>query len=72
MQNVSQGTTARPRMQSVSAVIIRCGCGAPLTHLSVRCPKPLRIEDLGTVAYWHRNPLRRLWYRLTKRTSLWN
>lgn len=24
-------------------------------------------EDLGTVAYWHRNPLRRLLWRLSKR-----
>lgn len=22
-------------------------------------------EDLGTVAYWHKNPARRLWWRLT-------
>ena len=25
-------------------------------------------EDLGTVAYWHKNPLRRLWWRLTHRS----
>jgi hypothetical protein len=72
MQNVSQDTTARPRMQSVSAVIIRCGCGAPLTHVGQACPSPRTREALGTVAYWHRNPLKRLWYRLTKRTMLWN
>jgi hypothetical protein len=24
-------------------------------------------EDLGTIAYWHKNPLRRLYYRLTHR-----
>lgn len=24
-------------------------------------------EDLGVVSYWHRNPLRRLWWRLTHR-----
>jgi hypothetical protein len=23
-----------------------------------------RVEDLGSVAYYHRNPLRRLWWRL--------
>ena len=22
-------------------------------------------EDLGVVSYWHRNPLRRLWWRIT-------
>lgn len=26
------------------------------------------VEDLGVVAYWHRNPLRRLWWRLTHRS----
>ncbi len=26
--------------------------------------KPKR--DLGTIAYWHRNPLRRLWFKLVK------
>lgn len=24
------------------------------------------VEDLGTVAYYHRNPLRRAWFRLQK------
>ncbi len=23
------------------------------------------VEDLGVISYWHRNPLRRLWWRLT-------
>lgn len=26
------------------------------------------VENLGTVAFWHRNPLRRLWWRLTHRS----
>ena len=26
-----------------------------------------RIERLGTIAYWHKNPLKRLWFRLTRR-----
>ena len=25
-----------------------------------------RVEDLGTIAYWHRNPLRRLAWRLSQ------
>jgi hypothetical protein len=24
------------------------------------------VEDLGVISYWHRNPLRRLWWRLRK------
>jgi hypothetical protein len=26
-------------------------------------------EDLGVVAYYHRNPLRRLWWRVTHRSK---
>lgn len=26
-----------------------------------------RVEELGQIAYWHRNPLRRLWWRLKQR-----
>lgn len=25
-----------------------------------------RIEPLGIVSYWHRNPLKRLWWRVKK------
>lgn len=25
-------------------------------------------ENLGTIAYWHKNPLRRLWWRVTHRS----
>lgn len=41
----------RPREMSIDAVVIR----ADGTR-----------EDLGTVTYWHRNPLRRLWRRITQ------
>lgn len=23
-----------------------------------------RVEDLGTITYWHKNPLKRLWFRI--------
>ena len=26
-----------------------------------------RVENLGTIAYWHKNPLKRLWFKLTRR-----
>lgn len=26
-----------------------------------------RVETLGDIAYWHRNPLRRAWYALQRR-----
>lgn len=25
------------------------------------------VEDLGVISYWHKNPLRRLWWRITTR-----
>lgn len=28
-----------------------------------------RVEQLGTVAYWHRNPLRRAWWTIKRRAS---
>ncbi len=47
--------------ERVEAVVLRCGCGDPLSHAlkGLPCPKPLRVENLGTVAYWHTNPFRR-------------
>lgn len=55
------------RQASVEAVVIRCGCGDPLrVHPDGPCPTPRAVEDLGTVAYWHRNPLWRLLYRIAR------
>lgn len=56
---------------STEARVIRCGCtpeqkASPAWHarLNQVCPNPRDEEDLGTVAYYHRNPLMRLWWRL--------
>lgn len=48
---------------SIQATVVRCGCGDPLNvHPDSPCPKPRATEDLGTVSYWHKNPIRRwLW-----------
>lgn len=40
---------SRPREMIIDAIVIRADGSR---------------EDLGRVAYWHRNPLRRLWWRL--------
>ena len=47
-------TTIRgePREATIEATIIRADG---------------RVEHLGTIAYWHRNPLRRWWFKLTRR-----
>jgi hypothetical protein len=56
------------QMASVDAVITRCGCpGRGIgegPHPGVVCPNPASVTDLGTVAYWHRNPLRVLAWML--------
>lgn len=42
---------SRAKETSLSAVVTR---------------KDGRVEDLGVVAYGHTNPLRRLWWRITR------
>jgi hypothetical protein len=45
----------------IDAVIVRCTCGDPASHPGAPCPQGVR-QDLGTIAYWHKNPLRRFWW----------
>lgn len=47
----------------IDAVVIRCGCGDPASHAGQVCPMGIPVE-LGTIAYFHRNPLRRLAWEL--------
>jgi hypothetical protein len=56
---------------SLEGRVIRCGCTlaqkqAPDWHArrGIDCPNPRAIEDLGRMAYWHRNPLRRWAWRI--------
>ena len=58
--------TERAREAVIEARVIRCGCGEPAAHIGSICPRPRRIEDRGAVAYWHKNPLRRLAWRLAR------
>jgi hypothetical protein len=51
---VSIDARSNAREASIEAVIIR----ADGTR-----------EVLGVVSYWHRNPLRRLWWRATNRST---
>ena len=46
--------------QELVAVVTRCGCGNPTSHIPNPCPTPSSVENLGVVSYWHRNPAIRL------------
>ena len=46
------GGRTRIQEASISAVVIRTDGSK---------------EDLGVVSYWHKNPVRRLWWRLSHR-----
>lgn len=59
---------------SVTQTVIRCGCSEAARARAdwhawrgLPCPNPRELEELGTVAYWHRNPLRRFAWRLVRR-----
>jgi len=41
---------------SIEAVVVRCGCGEPLTHAEMQmpCPQARTIEDLGIVSEYRR------------------
>ena len=56
---------------SLEAIVIRCGCGDPSSHLGTVCPTPRSREDLGVIAYYHRNPLRRWAWMFNKRVREW-
>jgi hypothetical protein len=56
--------TSNIRQSSLAAVVTRCGCGTPGQHAGTVCPRPRAVENKGVIAYWHKNPLRRLLWRL--------
>jgi hypothetical protein len=44
------------------------GAGLKMASTSIRVIRADgTVEDYGTVSYWHRNPLRRLWHWFTNR-----
>ena len=58
--------TTESRQVTIEAVVVRCGCGGPPEANHV-CPHPLRTDDLGVIAYWNKNPWKRLMWRLFRR-----
>lgn len=61
---------APARRATIEAVVTRCGCGDPdRYHPGKPCPRPQKVEDRGVVSYFHRNPLKRWWWKLTGRAA---
>ena len=58
-------TAQQPISTSVSAVVVRCTCGNPASHAGAVCPQG-KTQDMGVISYWHRNPLRRLAWRVKR------
>lgn len=55
-------TSATMREVALEATLI----AGPETAARLGVPVGTPV-DLGTLAYWHRNPIRRFWGRLTRR-----
>lgn len=51
--------TAPVRSAELSAVVLRCRCTNPASHAGQPCPLA-RAEELGKIAFWHKNPVLRL------------
>jgi hypothetical protein len=60
------GEIASVNELTLSAVIIRCGCGNPEAHRGQICPRPRKKENRGELAYWHPSLWRRLMRRLQR------
>lgn len=55
-------TKQSTRQMETYATVVRCTCGEPASHVGVPCPVG-RVEQLGMIQFYHRNPLRRwLWW----------
>jgi hypothetical protein len=70
---MSHTATTTAKCITLEQAVIRCGCTdaeklAPAWHAKRGdpCPKPRQVEQLGVVAYWHRNPLRLWAWRLNR------
>jgi hypothetical protein len=58
----------RVKQFSIEAEVIRCRCGHPSDHPDSPCPVG-KVEDHGTVSYYHRNPLVRLKFWLMRKIN---
>lgn len=58
---------------SLNVVVTRCGCTTAEkarrnwhARNNLPCPNPRATEDHGTVAFWHRNPIRVAMWRASR------
>jgi hypothetical protein len=57
------------RIDTIEAVVIRCGCGDPATiHPGQPCPRPRRVSDLGVISY---NDSARPFRSMIERARIW-
>ena len=70
MQTMSTG---RPRESRIEATVMRQTPPEPgdkrnwQIHQCPHCQTVFWANVRGTISYWHRNPLRRLWFWITTR-----
>jgi hypothetical protein len=53
---------------SIQAIVLRCRCGAPESHHGAVCPSAVS-HNLGTISYYHKNPLRRWLFAARNRSK---
>lgn len=58
---------AKAKEASIQAIVIRCTCGIPDSHFGEPCARG-KQQNLGTISYWNRNPLKR-WLWAAKQTT---
>lgn len=70
--SIQHAATARSQAKSaeIAAVVIRHDPANPYEIGTPECLEWNRLhgrkEDLGTISFWHLNPLKRVWFQIKK------
>lgn len=63
----------QPTSVEFSGIVIRCGCTLEQRieknwhgYMNEVCPNPLVVEDLGVLAYRHKNVFKTMWWKIKK------
>lgn len=64
--DISSVTPETMRQMETYATVVRCTCGEPASHAGIPCPSG-RVEQLGLIQFYHRNPLKRWAWWLSQR-----